>query len=93
MVASATNNNPLNHQIKGNSNEVSYKFIIINATKNQKQGYQVPITSKFRVIHSPSSITNENKFNKIKHSTFSYFLTLMTLQKSIIKELLFDLGF
>jgi GT2 family glycosyltransferase len=40
------------------------------------QGYTVAITSKFSVIHSPSSITNQNKFHKIKHSTFSYFLTL-----------------
>jgi GT2 family glycosyltransferase len=40
------------------------------------QGHQVAITRKFSVIHSPSSITNKNKFNKIKHSTFSYFLTL-----------------
>ncbi len=55
----------------------------------QKQGYQVAITSKFSVIHSPSSITNENKFNKIKHSTFSYFLTLHKYSPMWVQVILF----
>ena len=41
-----------------------------------QQGHQVGITKRFGVIHQPSSITNRNIFNKIKHSTYSYLLTL-----------------
>ena len=42
----------------------------------RSQGYSIAITSKFNVVHAPSSITNQNQFNKIRHSTFSYLLTL-----------------
>jgi len=40
------------------------------------QGHLVAITKKFGVVHQPSSITDRNPFNKIKHSTYSYLLTL-----------------
>jgi GT2 family glycosyltransferase len=53
------------------------------------QGYQVAITSKFSVIHAPSSITNENQLNKMKHSTFSYFLTLHKYSPVWIQVILF----
>jgi N-acetylglucosaminyl-diphospho-decaprenol L-rhamnosyltransferase len=40
------------------------------------EGHLVAITKQFGVIHQPSSITDRNPFNKIKHSTYSYLLTL-----------------
>ncbi len=40
------------------------------------QGHLVAVTKQLTVIHSPSSITNKNIFRKIKHSTYSYLLTL-----------------
>ena len=41
-----------------------------------QQGHLIAITTKISVIHQPSSITNRNIFNKIRHSTCSYLLTL-----------------
>jgi N-acetylglucosaminyl-diphospho-decaprenol L-rhamnosyltransferase len=40
------------------------------------QGHLIAITKQFSVFHQPSSITNRNVFLKIKHSTYSYLLTL-----------------
>lgn len=40
------------------------------------QGHQIAITSQLAIIHEPSSITNRNIASKLKHSTFSYLLTL-----------------
>jgi N-acetylglucosaminyl-diphospho-decaprenol L-rhamnosyltransferase len=40
------------------------------------QGCLVVVTDQFSVIHQPSSITNKNSFIKLKHSTFSYLITL-----------------
>lgn len=40
------------------------------------QGHQIAITSQLAVIHQPSSITSRNVVNKLKHSTYSYLLTL-----------------
>lgn len=40
------------------------------------QGYLIAVTKEFGVIHQPSSITNRYVFQKIKHSTYSYLITL-----------------
>ena len=40
------------------------------------QGYLIAVTKNFGVLHQPSSITNRYIFRKIKHSTYSYLLTL-----------------
>lgn len=51
-----------------------------------KQGHLIAITKQFSVIHQPSSITNKYVFRKIKHSTYSYLLTLnrYTNKKTLI---------
>jgi GT2 family glycosyltransferase len=41
-----------------------------------KQGHLIAVTKQLSVIHDPSAITNRNTFRKIKHSTYSYLLTL-----------------
>ncbi|PSB04144.1 glycosyltransferase family 2 protein [Merismopedia glauca] len=40
------------------------------------QGHQIVITNRLAIIHQPSSITNRNIRVKLKHSTYSYLLTL-----------------
>ena len=40
------------------------------------QGYLIAVTKDFGVLHQPSSITNRYVSHKIKHSTYSYLLTL-----------------
>lgn len=40
------------------------------------QGYLIAVTKDFGVLHQPSSITNRYVSQKIKHSTYSYLLTL-----------------
>ncbi len=40
------------------------------------QGYLIAVTKDFGVLHQPSSITNRSVCHKIKHSTYSYLLTL-----------------
>ncbi len=45
------------------------------------QGYLIAITKQLAVIHQPSSITNRNIYRKIKHSTYSYLLTLSKYTK------------
>ncbi len=40
------------------------------------QGHQIAVTNCLEVVHHPSSITNRNVAAKIKHSTYSYLLTL-----------------
>lgn len=57
--------------------------------RHRVQGHLVAMTSKFSVIHAPSSITNQNQFNKIKHSTFSYFLTLHKYSPKLIQTFCF----
>ena len=42
----------------------------------QSQGYTVAVTHRFAAIHTPSSVTNRNLFDKLNHSTFSYLLVL-----------------
>ncbi len=40
------------------------------------QNHLIAVTKKLSVIHSPSSITNKNIVVKIKHSTYSYLVTI-----------------
>ena len=40
------------------------------------QGYLIAVTKDFGVLHQPSSITNRHASQKIRHSTYSYLLTL-----------------
>lgn len=40
------------------------------------QGHQITVTSQFAVVHEASAIANRNMAKKIKHSTYSYLLTL-----------------
>lgn len=40
------------------------------------QGHLIGVTKKISVFHRPSSITNRNLFTKLKHSTYSYLITL-----------------
>lgn len=39
-------------------------------------GHLIGFTKHLSVIHQPSAITNRNMFNKIKHSTYSYLLSI-----------------
>lgn len=41
-------------------------------------GHLIAITQDISIFHEPSSITNRNLFLKIRHSTYSYLLTLET---------------
>ena len=41
-----------------------------------QMGHKIAVSDRFPVIHESSSITNRNQINKIKHSTYSYLLTL-----------------
>lgn len=40
------------------------------------QGHLIGITARIGIVHQPSSIANRNMYQKIKHSTFGYLLTL-----------------
>ncbi len=40
------------------------------------EGHQIAVTARLAVVHEPSSITNRNVAEKLKHSTYSYLLTL-----------------
>lgn len=40
------------------------------------QGHQIAITRQLAIIHHPSSIADRNIRDKLKHSTYSYLLTL-----------------
>jgi GT2 family glycosyltransferase len=40
------------------------------------QGHQIAVTSQFAIVHEASAIANRNMAKKIKHSTYSYLLTL-----------------
>lgn len=40
------------------------------------QQHQIAITNKISVIHEPSTISDRNIINKLKHSTYSYLITL-----------------
>ncbi len=50
----------------------------------QQQGHLVAVTQLFGVIHQPSSITNKYIFRKIKHSTYSYLLTLARYSNNLV---------
>lgn len=55
-----------------------------------KQGHLIAITKHFIVGHNPSSTTNKNIFLKIKHSTYSYLLTLekyTSIQVQIVRTI------
>lgn len=41
-----------------------------------KQGHLIAVTQQLGAIHQPSAIADRNMFTKIKHSTYSYLLTL-----------------
>ncbi|MDJ0618993.1 MAG: glycosyltransferase [Calothrix sp. MO_192.B10] len=47
-------------------------------------GHLIAVTQQFGVIHRPSSITNRYVFRKIKHSTYSYLLTLEKYSKNLV---------
>jgi GT2 family glycosyltransferase len=53
------------------------------------QGHLVAITQNLNVIHHPSLITNKNMFIKIKHSTYSYLMTLEKYTSQLIRMILF----
>ncbi len=48
------------------------------------QGYLIAVTKDFGVLHQPSSITNRYILKKIKHSTYSYLLTLERYTNDLI---------
>ncbi|MBV6623508.1 MAG: glycosyltransferase family 2 protein [Rivularia sp. (in: Bacteria)] len=48
------------------------------------QGYLIAVTKDFGVLHQPSSITNRYIFQKTKHSTYSYLLTLKRYSNNFI---------
>lgn len=54
-----------------------------------KQGYPIVVTNQFSVTHQPSSITNKSSFIKLKHSTFSYLVTLQRYAGSQVLALRF----
>lgn len=47
-------------------------------------GHLISVTEQLSVIHQPSAITNRNIFKKIKHSTYSYLLTLERYTNKLI---------
>ncbi|RUR74107.1 glycosyltransferase [Chlorogloeopsis fritschii PCC 9212] len=49
-----------------------------------QQGYLIAVTKQFGVLHEPSSITNRYVFRKIRHSTYSYLLTLERYTNKLI---------
>jgi len=49
-----------------------------------KQGHLIVVTKQLSVIHNPSAITNRNIFKKIKHSTYSYLLTLEKYTNTLV---------
>lgn len=48
------------------------------------QGYLIAVTQDFGVLHQPSSIANRYILKKIKHSTYSYLLTLERYTNDLI---------
>ncbi len=48
------------------------------------QGYLIAVTKDFGLLHQPSSITNRYIFQKIRHSTYSYLLTLDRYTNNLI---------
>ncbi len=48
------------------------------------QGYLIAVTKDFGVLHQPSSITNRYVSMKMKHSTYSYLLTLERYTNDLI---------
>ncbi|MDM9382164.1 glycosyltransferase [Chlorogloeopsis sp. ULAP01] len=49
-----------------------------------QQGHLIAVTKQFGVLHEPSSITNRYVFRKIRHSTYSYLLTLERYTNKLI---------
>ena len=55
-------------------------------------GHLIAVTNQFCVVHQPSAIANRQIFHKIRHSTYSYLLTLEKYtNKSILLLRLFRL--
>jgi GT2 family glycosyltransferase len=52
-----------------------------------QQGHLIAVTKQFGVLHQPSSITNKYVFIKIKHSTYSYLLTLERYTSKLVFSL------
>lgn len=48
------------------------------------QGHLIGVTKQLSVIHQPSSITDKNVFQKIRHSTYSYLITLERYTNKLI---------
>lgn len=48
------------------------------------QGHQIAVTNRLAVIHQPSSITNRNIAIKLKHSTYSYLITLQRYTNRLV---------
>lgn len=48
------------------------------------QGYLIAVTKDFGLLHQPSSIANRYIFQKIRHSTYSYLLTLDKYTNNLI---------
>jgi len=49
-----------------------------------EQGHLIGVTKHFSVLHQPSSITNRNVFLKIRHSTYSYLITLKKYTNTMV---------
>jgi GT2 family glycosyltransferase len=55
-----------------------------------QQGHLIGVTKQFSVLHQPSSITNRNVFLKIRHSTYSYLITIKKYTNAMV--FMFRLG-
>jgi GT2 family glycosyltransferase len=40
------------------------------------EGHKIALTNRIAIVHKPSSITNRNIANKLRHSNYSYLLTM-----------------
>ncbi|MCX7593318.1 MAG: glycosyltransferase [Fischerella sp.] len=52
-----------------------------------QQGHLIAVTKQFGILHQPSAITNKYVFRKVKHSTYSYLLTLERYTNKLIFSL------
>jgi GT2 family glycosyltransferase len=53
----------------------------------QQQGHTIVVTPQISVIHTPSAITDRDRQFKLKHSTYSYLLTLKRYTSSWVFNL------
>lgn len=53
----------------------------------RQQGHAIAVTSQISVIHTPSAITDRDRRFKLKHSTYSYLLTLERYTSHLIFSL------